>query len=90
MILQEKSFQQFINSKSGVSTEIGQIKPNASELDILMLKNKIANTILKMKELEKTPMAVNANQAECYIEVTKVSVKISINEFIIFSTDADN
>lgn len=72
----EQSFHQFINSKPTESTVIGEIKPNATALELMMLRNKIANTILTMQEMEKQSNSLAPNEhattsAECYIEVTR-------------------
>lgn len=77
----ELSFQQFINSDSRESTIIGELKPNASALELMLSKNKIADTILSMQEMDKQAQksaAKSANelpmQADCYIEITRVSL----------------
>lgn len=73
----EQSFHQFINSKPE-STIIGELKPNASALELMLLRNKISNTIQRMQEMEKqAPTSAsqpNSVSAECFIEVTRVSI----------------
>jgi len=50
----EHSFRQFISGSSNPeSTLIGELKPNASSLEQMLLRNKIANTISLMQELDK-------------------------------------
>jgi hypothetical protein len=46
----EQSFRKFIEPVS--STVIGEIKPNASSLEMMLLRDKIASTIASMKEKE--------------------------------------
>lgn len=75
----EQSFHQFIHSKPD-STIIGELKPNSSELEIMLLKNKIASTIQSMQEMEKAnnvrspSYGHDQNGADCFIEVTRVSL----------------
>lgn len=75
----DKSFQQFISSKpSQESTIIGEIKPNASNLEKLLLRAKVADIIRGMQEMESAGKknssgAAESDPAECYIEVTRVS-----------------
>lgn len=57
------------------STVIGEIKPNASELELMLLKNKITNTIMRMEEMKKASIAEPTN-GDCFIEVTRVSVQV--------------
>ena len=60
---------------------IGELKPNASALELMLLKNKIASTIQTMRLMEKQEQLQRELQAvsvaqdhriECYIEVTRV------------------
>ena len=68
-----------MSSKPDESIVIGHLKPNASELELLMLKRKINDAIIGIKELEKkSHSATSSEQAECYIEVTKVSYNSEI------------
>lgn len=73
----EQSFQQFIQTKPD-SVLIGQLKPNASQLDMMLLKKKIASTILSMQELENKSNNNNGRLlssdtgSDCFIEVTRV------------------
>lgn len=66
---------------------IGEIKANASDLEMMMMRAKIASAILDMQETEKTPPIVRAPLGECFIEVTKVSngrmiaVRIALHAF---------
>lgn len=80
---EQTSFHQFISNTPSESTIIGEFKPNASEQDMLVLRNKIAATIMSMQEMSKKEQqqrerqlqAVAARQvlqAECFIEVTRV------------------
>lgn len=73
----EKSFKQFIHSRPDQSTIIGEFKPNASEYEIMLMKNKIASTIMSMQEMDKALENENLEKeltsAECFIEVTRVS-----------------
>lgn len=73
----EKSFQQFIHSKPEQSTLIGEFRPNASELEIMLMKNKIASTIMSMQEMDKAlesgSLEKEVTDSECFIEVTRVS-----------------
>lgn len=75
----EKSFQQFIHSRPEQSTMIGEIKPNASELEMLLMRNKIASTILSMQEMDKALESQSFEKevmtdTDCFIEVTRVSL----------------
>ena len=79
----ERSFHQLVNSNSNSdSTLIGELKPNASALEMMLLRNKIANTILSMQEMDKQQARHSAQQdaiatsADCFIEVTRVSRQI--------------
>lgn len=68
------SFQKFIH-KEPDSTVIAEFKPNASDLDLMLLRNKIANTIASMKDSERDQLnrGSDGSQNQCFIEVTKVS-----------------
>lgn len=76
------NFHQFINSKSTPeSTIIGELKPNSSAWELMLLRSKIAETILKMQEADHKQQQLQNIQppshldgAECFIEVTRVSL----------------
>lgn len=72
----ERGFRKFIESASSPdSTIIGEFKPNASDLELVLLRNKIADAIASIQELNKHDKAESRpNQADCYIDVTRVSI----------------
>ena len=80
-------FHQFINSKSSEdSTIIGKIKPNSSVQEMNVLQNKIHDTILRIQELERAKQNVatfGEPQADCYIELTRVSWRVSYLNVVV-------
>lgn len=81
----EQSFKDYVKSVPD-STVVGHVRPNASELELILLRKKIADTILAMQELEREKARQKEDKnrqpitdAECFIEVTKVSRALDLS-----------
>lgn len=81
----EQSFRHYLKNIPG-STIVGHLNSNATEEELMVLRKKIADTILGMQQLEREKeerrlqdgsKALETAEPECYIEVTRVSGSIS-------------